>query len=236
MDTLRPNTRRCYTLSMIRILVVGAGTFGRRAVDRLHRGHPSVEITLVDRDPSALARYANEPVRILCRDGIMALCEQMTGSEPPDRIVPAIPKHVAYEWMMADLKHYQRVENMPVPEPVFNRLPNAMPGPAGEAYMSNADFICPEDCPEPEILCSFTGKPRPRILHAYAAAVTYKNFRSIVIVSRQLAPGVGGYPPQALRDAKAAVEASAKPVLLTTACKCHGVMHAFKVRPDTIDR
>lgn len=216
--------------SMKRILIIGAGTFGGIAVERLGERVPSAEITLVDQDPTALKQFENRSIQTVCRDGIAFLSEQMETGSPPDAIVPAIPRHVAWEWMSRALRPGAMVEPIPVPDEVFKKLPNPFRGPNGEAYMSNADFICPDNCPEPETLCTVTGKPRPRILHAYAAAITYKDFRSIVIVSRQMAPGVGGYSPQALRDALAQVEASSTPVLLSTACKCHGVMHAFRMK------
>jgi hypothetical protein len=52
-----------------------------------------------------------------------------------------------------------------------------------------------------------------------------------VIRSRQLAPGVGGYPPAALRQAEAASLAAPRSVLLATACKCHAVIDAFRIDP-----
>lgn len=215
--------------SLNRILIIGAGTFGRLAVDRLGQADASAAITLVDENASALKRFETRSIHTVCRDGIAFLCEKMEEGTPLDWIVPAIPKHVAYEWMITAMKPSVSIEPMPVPDPVYEMLPNPIRGPAGEVYMSNADFICPDDCAEPETLCTCTGKPRPRILHAYATGITYEAFRSVVIVSRQLASGVGGYTPKALLDALAFVKASHRPVLLTTACKCHGVMHAFGI-------
>jgi hypothetical protein len=214
---------------MKRILVIGAGTFGGLAVDRLEQTDPSAAIDLVDQNSSALKRFENRSIRTICQDGVSFLCEQMEEGTPLDWIVPAIPRHVAYEWIRVSSGKRFMIEPIMVPESVYGMLPNPIRGASGEAYLSNADFICPNDCAEPETLCTCTGKPRPRILHKYTAVITYHDFRSIVIVSRQLAPGVGGYPPAALRNAQATVEAFAKPVLLTTACKCHGVMHAFRI-------
>jgi hypothetical protein len=66
------------------------------------------------------------------------------------------------------------------------------------------------------------------ILHEYLKSIRVKNFESIVIRSQQLAPGVGGYPPAALFDALDQIRDMQSPVLLSTACSCHGVMNAFK--------
>ena len=217
-------------MMMKRILVIGAGTFGRRAVDTLGAADPSTKITLVDRDSSALEQFRNRSINTVCRDGISFLAEKLTDDRPPDWIIPAIPEHVAYEWIRVDSDRLFFIEPVPVPTPVFEMLPNSVRGKNDEAYTSNADFICPDDCPEPKTLCTCTGRPRPRVLHSYLKAITYQNFKSVVVISRQLAPGVGGYTPKALLEALSFVKGSHTPVLLSTACKCHGVVHAFKIQ------
>ena len=217
-------------MMMKRILVIGAGTFGRRAVDTLGAADPSTKITLVDQNAGPLHRFKNRSIETVCKDGILFLRKQLTDDRLPDWIIPAIPEHVAYEWIRVDSDRLYFIEPVPVPTPVFDILPNPIRGKNGEAYTSNANFICPDDCLEPEILCTCTGKSRPRILHSYLAGITFQNFRSVVVISRQLAPGVGGYTPEALFEALALVKASHTPVLLSTACKCHGVVDAFKIR------
>jgi hypothetical protein len=215
---------------MKRILIIGSGAFGKRAADVLYDIRPDVMITVVDRDAALLHRFNNRSVETVCKDGISFLAEKMTDDRPPDWIVPAIPKHVAYEWMRVASDRLFSMESVPVPAPVFNMLPNPIRGKNGEVYTSNADFLCPDDCPEPKTICTVTGKPRPRALHSYLETITYRNFRSVVVTSRQLAPGAGGYTPKALRDALTRVKAAHTPVLLSTACKCHGVVHAVKIR------
>jgi hypothetical protein len=66
------------------------------------------------------------------------------------------------------------------------------------------------------------------ILHEFLKSIRLKNFKSIVIHSHQLAPGVGGYKPADLFDALNQIKATHAPVLLCTACSCHGVVDAFK--------
>ncbi|MGD8613081.1 MAG: potassium transporter, partial [Desulfobacterales bacterium] len=94
--------------------------------------------------------------------------------------------------------------------------------------LSIADFKCPANCSEPDDICTHTGKPRPMILHEFLKSIQPKGFTSIVIRSHQLAPGVGGYTPAALFDALDQIKKMQSPVLLSTACSCHGVMNAFK--------
>jgi hypothetical protein len=96
--------------------------------------------------------------------------------------------------------------------------------------MSIADFECPENCPEPAGKCTHTGKPRPYRVYEKLAGIEYGGCRSIVVQSHQLSPGVGGFKPKALFQALEAVAVAERPVLLSTACTCHGVMHAFEVK------
>jgi hypothetical protein len=143
----------------------------------------------------------------------------------PDWVVPCIPVHVACEWMKQCLAPRYHVETMAVPDKVAGMLPNTMNGNDGALYMSNADFICPDK------LCTYTGKPRPAVVHQLLGAINYENFKSVVLISRQIGPGVGGYRSKDLLLALDQVLDAGSPVLLSTACKCHGVMHALRVTP-----
>jgi hypothetical protein len=117
---------------------------------------------------------------------------------------------------------------MAIPEHLVISLPNTIKGDHGELYISNADFICPENCPEPEDICTYTGMPRPHLLHQVLSAIDDKSFYPVVITSSQLQPGIGGYSARTLFEALKKVKHAAGPVLLSTACRCHGVMHAFR--------
>ena len=83
--------------------------------------------------------------------------------------------------------------------------------------MSMADFICPDHCPEPKDICTHTGKPRPFNLYKKLESIKYDHFRSVVVRSRQLSPGVGGYSPGALFHALDVIKSSTTPILLSTA-------------------
>jgi hypothetical protein len=212
---------------MGRIWILGAGRFGRRAADILLGRFPSASITVVDRNPKApVSAEIRRRVQLIREEGIGFLKKHLNAPDGPDWIVPAIPLHVAFEWIKADSESSCGIREISVPEPVVVLLPNPIRGWNQAVYTSNADFVCPENCAEPETICTCTRKPRPRVLHDFLAVVEYRNFRSIVVVSRQLAPGVGGYSPEALFEARAKVLSSDAPILLSTACKCHGVMHA----------
>jgi hypothetical protein len=219
---------------MTSIWIIGAGKFGLRAARVLRRKNSSADIIMIDRNDNACRQAAGLSFKTVCTDGIAFLAENLVGRAHPDWIVPSIPVHVAFAWLQMKLSEKYCVAQLAVPEDLARSLPNTFKGAGGELYMSNADFICPENCPEPDDICMHTGKPRPRILHKTLASIRYDGFRSIVIRSRQLSPGVGGYPPADLYRALADITAhSMHPVLISTACSCHGVMHALRITVKT---
>jgi len=213
---------------MANVLVLGAGKFGLKAVRTLsHKKHNRV--TVVDADPKRCGNVTGEGINVVVADGITFLADSLKDPDPPRWVIPAIPLHVAFEWLQATLPKGSALDILPVPEQVCTQLPNPTQGPAGQVYMSYADFICPADCPEPADLCTFTGKARKGILHRTLAQIRFAEFISVVVRSKQIAPGLGGYQPEDLFTARTAVLAAGGPVLLSTACKCHGVMQAFRI-------
>jgi len=214
---------------MKNIWVIGAGRFGQKAAKVLHGKLQGAEITVVDHSNSICRALDATSFRIICMDGIAYLAKFLKKTDIPAWIVPALPVHLAYEWIKMKITPPDRLKPMAVPGQLAMMLPNMVRGGEGELYISNADFICPENCPEPEQICTFTGQPRPRILHQVLASIQYNNFRSVVVTSQQLSPGVGGYSPHALFKALEEVTTSSEPVLLSTACCCHGVMHALEM-------
>ncbi len=212
------------------IWIFGAGRFGRRALETLSRRYQDSSIIVVEKDPDRFSHLKTENVTLFCEDAVQYLEKNLKryGREP-QWIIPAVPIHLAFQWVKAKLERRFEFEALPVPDQVISLLPNPMQKEAGPVYMSYADFICPPDCPEPKTFCTFTQKPRPGILYEYLSRIEYDNFKSVVIRSRQLAPGVGGYCPRALFEAFDKVQNSTCPLLFSTACACHGVMHAFQI-------
>jgi len=210
-------------------LIIGAGQFGTRAVEKLRKKYPAAPLTVVDRDQAALDRIGDFPVEKVCSEGASYLEQLLDKEAGPDWIVPAAPIHVAFEWIRRQLAMNGSVEVITVPPEVEDMLPNPKPGPDGQLFVSYADFRCPEHCTEPYDLCTWTGKPRKGLLYRTVQEIVFGDYRSIVLRSRQLAPGVGGYQVEALRKSLDQVMEARSPVLYTTACLCHGVMHAFKL-------
>lgn len=211
------------------IWILGAGRYGRRAADALRQQNPEADMVIIDSSDEVCARMENLSCTVVCREGVDYLFENLKEGRGPDWIIPMIPVHVAYEWIRLKLALSHRITAAAVPEQVLKRLPNPVKGAEGQIYISNADFRCPPNCPEPDDICTHTGKPRPQILHRFLENIKHPEFRTVVIQSLQLAPGIGGYQPEALFQALKTVASGNDPVLLSTACRCHGVMHAFEI-------
>ncbi|MDZ7598588.1 MAG: potassium transporter [Desulfobacterales bacterium] len=214
--------------------ILGAGRFGRKALAALSRKYPEAAITVIDRDGDAINDApAALRITVVRGEAMTYMAEHLKPGQPaPEWIVPAIPVHVAYEWIIRRLAAEGfRAAPLAVPEAVVQSLPNVFRGEGGAIYASNADFFCPDNCSEPEAICTHTGKPRPCTLYEKLGEVSAARFYTRCPLRRlQLAPGVGGYRPEALFHTQAAVRKTAGPLLLSTACRCHGVMHAFEVR------
>jgi hypothetical protein len=211
--------------------IIGAGRFGAKAVERLLRKRPGARLTVVDKAAQALDRLSYLPIERVCQEGASYLEAHLDTAIVPDWIIPAVPIHLAFEWMRLKLSDHGRIEILAVPQEIEKLLPNPIRGAQGQLFVSYADFRCPDYCTEPLDRCTFTGKPRKGLLYKRIEEIRYKDYRPIVIRSHQLASGVGGYQPEALQRSLAEVSKSKTPILYATACFCHGVMHAFVHTP-----
>ena len=102
----------------------------------------------------------------------------------------------------------------------------AVRGPTGELYLSQARHRCPDDCDEP-LACPVTGEER-RPLFLKLEEASRPGLPILVVASRQLAPGVGGYAPGNLVELAVEVAEASGPLLIATACRCHGVVHGLQ--------
>ena len=73
-----------------------------------------------------------------------------------------------------------------------------------------------------------SGEPRKVSLCDELAALSLPGFAINVVASRQLAPGVGGYPPRALLALARDLAGQGGRTLIATACRCHGVVHGLQ--------
>jgi hypothetical protein len=213
---------------MASYLILGAGKFGRLAHTRLARQDAAASFMVVDRDPGALAvMVEGDPGLTRVQAEAVAFLVQHLGTDSRwDWIIPMVPVHLAYEWLMAGPLAGSAWRPAAVPETLAGLIPGARRGPQGELYLSRAQHLCPDDCAEPEV-CPVTGESRDPPLHQELASLHLAGYEIRVIPSRQLAPGVGGYPPGRLLDLARDMDVLEGNVLIATACRCHGVIHGL---------
>ncbi|MBL0701938.1 MAG: potassium transporter [Desulfosarcina sp.] len=209
--------------------IIGGGKFGIKSAEAAIKRYPGADITVIDKNSEVCRRVLNLSFNSVCMEGIKYLTDNLKRNDVPDWIIPVIPVHVAYEWIRIQLSEEYSVVPVYIPEELAATLPNPLRGKDGALYISFADFICPDNCPEPAKICTYTGKPRLGILHEKLASIRYNGFCSVVVQSRQLSPGVGGYTPEDLYAALEKIKHADTPCLLSTACRCHGVMNAFTI-------
>jgi hypothetical protein len=206
---------------MKEIWIIGAGRFGRMAADRI-TGNP--RLVLVDVLGEKLQEAEGLKRTLVKNDGALFLLKHLRpGAEKlPDWIVPAVPIHLAAEWLL--LQKGRDLQRIPLPAELDSVLPNPLRAENGNIFVSHADFLCPDDCPEPRHVCTFTGKPRKQNMFELLANIQFPKWKSLVIRSHQLGPGIGGYRGQELFELADSVGKTRGPFLLCTACRCHGVI------------
>lgn len=208
---------------MEEIWIIGAGRFGSLACRRLFRTKKIPHLVLVDTIKKNLSRCEGPSITLELADGVAFLHERLGQGKAPDWIIPALPVHLAAEWLLLRLGP-QRLLRGPLPPDLDPLLPNPIRGKGGNIYTSHADFRCPDDCVEPRDICTVTKRPRQKDMFRVLEELRLAPFRSIVIRSHQLGPGVGGYRASQLFEILARVEQAKGRILVGTACRCHGVM------------
>ena len=210
------------------VRVLGAGRFGRIAVERLSKRFPGARLLVVEGRKERLeALRKNSSGRFETRIGDAVLSLETEPVPEKGWIVPAVPVHVAFEWLLRILGGRVEVRSVPAPEAVDRLVPNPYRSPDGTLYASFADFICPDSCSEPDEICTHTKGPRPGELFEVFGRAAPAGFRALVLRSLQLAPGVGGYTGGQLRALLDAVLREEGRCLIATSCRCHGVVNGL---------
>ncbi len=217
-----------FSASSRHYVIIGCGRFGSRAVRTLLGKRPLSRITVVDNNEEAFREISSLRAEKVVREGLLYLDQALSGSSSPDYIIPAVPFHLAFEFALLRLKAVGARRTI---VPPLLDLPNPVLGNTGDLYASFADFLCPDDCPEPSQYCTVTRTKRSKPL--FKILMDLKGlFDSTVIRSHQLGPGVGGYRQDALINLIETIKkrrASDRPFLISTACRCHGVTSALSI-------
>lgn len=218
---------------MASYLILGAGKFGRLALQRLARQDAAATFLVVDRKAAALGavRALEIPgVSGVVAEAVAFLAANLREDSPWDWLIPMVPVHVAWAWLLAGpLKGW---EPAAAPEELATLGPGCFRGSEGQVYLSRAAHLCPDDCPESDLVCPVSGESREVALFAELAKLGRPGPAIKVVASRQLAPGVGGYPPQELMALARELIGMSGRVLIATACRCHGVVHGIRRTED----
>lgn len=211
-----------------RFWIIGAGRFGKIAAERITRHISGATITVVDKQPS---KMVGKGVTMIREDGIEWLNAKLDRHSPVDMIVPAIPVHVASDWLKLKLKKLYDIKSEIILDSWLSQMPHALRGTTGQAFVSHADFLCPDNCPEPEKICTYTGKPRPMDLFRLVGQLDIDDVLPIVIRSHQLLNGVGGiYPVDLMSAVDTVCKNSQRLLMIVTACRCHGVVDFMRLK------
>jgi len=207
-------------------LIIGCGHFGSRAVKILLQKDPHSKIIVVDKSNKALQKVSRLPIETIISDGIFYLSQFLSEGRKTSYIIPAVPLHLAFEFILSQLKPLGAKRKR---IPSILGLPNPVSGKTGDLYISLANFLCSEDCPEPAQYCTITKKRRSKPLYQILNDLEGA-FESRVIRSQQLASGVGGFQPKVLINLLKDIQKkkdSGRTILISTASRCHGVTSAL---------
>jgi hypothetical protein len=211
---------------MTQVFIVGFGKFGKMALPRVRRLWKKSRIWVIDRDPGALESEKSIPgIRVLA-DGIQFLTQYQEGIGDEDWIIPSLPIHLAWKWLDLNLKIPSPHKAIIPPSYLGSGLPYCQPFGKG-LFVSYATFVCPENCPSPPQVCFKTKEKRPSPLWKFLDDRKCSKGFLEVIESRQLAPGVGGFPFKELRRTLELCQRAQPPFFVATACRCHGVIHGL---------
>lgn len=208
------------------VLVVGGGYFGKRAISVLARRRRPWRLALVELDEEKLAALSFEGVEIFLGDGVKVLDELVEGGSLR-WVVPAVPFHLAHEWITRRLSRERGAMKLEVPGGLD--VPNPLQGKNLDLYSSYATFSCPEQCTEPKEVCPVTGLPRPVPLYELLGNLKVPGFQVGGVRSYQLGPGVGGVRKEDLLSLFEKVRELPARWILFTACRCHGVLSGLEV-------
>jgi hypothetical protein len=208
------------------VLILGAGRFGGRAA-RILASEGKRSVWLVDPSSESLDQTAGLPVKRIRAEGVGFLVEWSDRIPDEATVVPALPVHLSALWLCRAPGSRLKGRIVDMPESVKPGSAHTWKAEDGTLLVSFADFLCPEDCPEPEGYCTVTGERRPIPMFGLLRSLSAPGFIVHVIRSRQLAPGLGGYKFHELRRMLDRVEdAGPSDWLIGTACRCHGALTA----------
>ena len=220
---------------MEEIWIIGLGQFGSIAFQRLAEMDKNRHFVLVDPVKENLRQHRARMASLKISDGIQFLETNFKMGRKPDWIIPALPIHLAAEWVLMHLGT-ERLRRISLPIEIESLLPNSIWGTDGNIYVSHADFMCPDDCDEPQEVCTITRERRKQNMFDLLGSLDIEPYEALCIRSHQLGPGIGGYRYEQLIELMEKVDQSRGAILLSTACRCHGVITGLeKIAEESLE-
>jgi hypothetical protein len=213
-------------------IIVGGGKYGCAAVEYLRKKRRG--FVLVDKDPNCLAvkkyglksadQVGTEDERFL--EGGIAQVLELIERLKPEYVFPTAPIHIAAELAKSkfELAPWDEVIDC-----ILANLPLSVVLQAGRGNLIvsyNRDKECIEKCEAPEV-CPSTRKRKPCTMDKLMKSAYPEG---IILISHQLAPGIGALKGSELLEFFAQVEKKDK-FVVATACDCHGFFTALKKEP-----
>ena len=203
-----------------RVFVLGSGRFGSAAAVKIHARWDSCDIHILDTKSEIPDNLPG--IHHTSTDAIKFLKENLRKKDAKDLVIPCVPIHMAFQWILSHLGFC-----IPVPARLMEYLPGAIAGRDGCIFSSLSDFICPGNCPEPEGYCPETGEKRAEPLFRTMEKISLTSYRTVVARSGQLLPGVGAFTAGQMFELLDTVRKKKGRSLIGTASRCHGVVHGF---------
>ena len=204
------------------VTIIGAGRAGKRALEVL-TSLGFNRIRAVDPDPGALESL-RAGAEVIQADGIDWLSRDDRDRLAGEWIVPTLPIHLAFAWLLAVLG--DKAGQVDVPIRAVEGLPGLTASRDGGFTISLAQGLCRPDCDERKG-CAWS-KAYPVTLPQALGRLAQQRPLEL-IRSRTLAPGLGGFPRAVLDRLKTNVQSGPGQVIVATACRCHGVIHALEL-------
>ncbi len=143
-------------------LIIGCGHFGSRAAEKLKKRNSRSKIIVVDKSKKALQKVSRFSIQTEVSSGISYLNQFLSEGRKADYIIPAIPLHLAFEFILSQMKPWGAKRKEIPPR---SGLPNPVIGKTGNLYISLSNFLCSEDCrPLPSWCKSQVSITRNRLL------------------------------------------------------------------------
>jgi len=213
-------------------IIVGGGKYGCMAVEYLRKKRKG--FVLVDKDPNCLAvkRYKLKTAFEIDAEGEhfiqgeIATVSQLMTRLKPEYVFPTAPIHIAAELVKSkfELEPWNEVIDC-----ILANLPSSVVLRVGSGNLIvsyNRDKECIEKCEAPEV-CPSTRKRKPCTMDKLMKFACPEGF---ILISHQLAPGIGALKGSELLEFFAQVEKKDK-FVVATACDCHGFFTALKKEP-----